>query len=135
MKFLNNLKQTISFKIMSVMGYALSLGWLITIFLMKNFNNYLFNLNEEMAKKTIANITLLENLMIFIFPIITLILLIIGILEYKKIREQNGFMGKNKDFKFYLFSIGLILTTCWPLTFIIFLLFILRFYSHTYTLL
>ena len=129
--FLNNLKQTISFKIISLMGYVLCLIWLTLIFLTRKVVDYIFYAQEELVKNTAICVLFLKSLIILVFPIIILVLFIIGILEYKK--RENKFKNENK--KNILFNIGLVFTLCWPLTFLINYLLDIYIELHKYTLL
>ena len=98
-KFVNNLRQTLSFKILSILGYI-------------SFSLYLIiECSTTFFSKSSALLVYIE-LFIFLFLMsfcyyTILIFIIICLVEYhkKKIISKDI----TKDFKFYIFVIGLIL--------------------------
>ena len=98
-KFVNNLRQTISFKILSILGYV-SFPLYLTIESLITF-----------VSKPSLSLVYIELLIFLFFMSICyytiLIFIIIGLFEYHK--KKLIFKDLTKDSKFYLFVIGLIL--------------------------
>ena len=132
MQFLNNLKQTVSFTIMSALGYFLTLDFLILVFwieyVLHNIHYEEYNIELLILCKVF-----LEKIFLII-PVIVLILLITGIFEYKKKKENNKFEERNNN-KNFLFIAGLIPILGYPLAFLIISLLNYIIMTKQYTLL
>ena len=104
LKFLNNLMQLKSFKVLSVLGYIVILLWLYMY----------FGIALEYIGIFIHGMKTAGLNLIYIISFI--ILFIIGFWEYKQ--RKNNFIDENIDFTFFIFYFGLIFPPCFLFIFL-----------------
>lgn len=122
MKFINNLKQTICFNILSISGFL--------IFLFQIFGfTVLFNISyQNSIDKEWGGIDAILFILIitFCYFIIASIILILGLIEYFLKKKNNKLIDLNKNTLYtYIFILGFIL---------LFIIFVFYFYMFILSL-
>ena len=103
MNFINNLKQTISFKLLSISGYLIFLFLLFGHFILYPYD-YKHSIDKEFGG---ADAILFISIIIYNYCLLVIGLFVFGFIEYLIRKKRNRFKENKTNIFTYLFILGL----------------------------